>query len=48
MTLNLIFVTVIIKKRMKTIEEYLHEANIAEIYEQNKLKHSELLLRSYY
>ncbi|PKR85160.1 YrzI family small protein [Heyndrickxia camelliae] len=48
MTLNLIFITVTIKKRRKTTEEYLHEENIARIYEENKLKHSEILLRNYF
>lgn len=48
MTLNLIFVTITIKKRKKTTEEYLHEENISRIFEENKLKYSEILLRNYY
>jgi uncharacterized protein (TIGR02413 family) len=48
MTLNLIFATLTIKKRVKTIEEYMHEESISEMYEQNKLKHNDMLLRHYY
>ncbi|MBS4173619.1 YrzI family small protein [Bacillus sp. FJAT-49736] len=48
MTLNLIFVTVTIKKRRKTLEEYIYEENISKIYEEIKLKHCELLVRSNY
>lgn len=48
MILNLIFITFSIKKRAKTIEAYMHEESILEIYEQNKLKHNEMLLRHYY
>ncbi|MGE8206162.1 YrzI family small protein [Heyndrickxia sp. NPDC080065] len=46
MTLNLLFITVTIQKRNKSIKESLQEARINEILEQNKMKHSDLFFRN--
>ncbi|MBB2481754.1 MULTISPECIES: YrzI family small protein [Heyndrickxia] len=48
MTLGLILTKMNVKKRNKTISKYKREQNIAEIMEQNKLKHNEMMLRHYY
>ncbi|MEK5523600.1 MULTISPECIES: YrzI family small protein [Heyndrickxia] len=45
MTLNLIFITVTIKKRTKTIEECMNEERINKIIEQYKMKHNEIFTR---
>ncbi|QQZ10786.1 YrzI family small protein [Heyndrickxia vini] len=45
MTLNLIFITVTIKKRNKTIQECLNEERVNKIIEQNKMKHIEIFTR---
>lgn len=45
MTLNLIFITVTIKKGTKTIEECMNEERINKIIEQYKMKHTEIFTR---
>ncbi|MGV3463678.1 MAG: hypothetical protein ACO1OT_00090 [Heyndrickxia sp.] len=48
MVLNVIFTKMNIKKKNKAIKEYKQMQHIADIMEQNKLKHNELMLRHYY
>lgn len=46
MTLNLIFVTITIQKRSRSIEDYVNEERIHQIVEQNKSKYSEIFYRN--
>ncbi|WP_338754557.1 YrzI family small protein [Bacillus sp. FJAT-52991] len=41
MTINLIFVIITIKKREKTVEEYIHEQRVEEIYDEMRNKQQE-------
>ncbi|GIN85401.1 hypothetical protein J6TS2_17870 [Heyndrickxia sporothermodurans] len=46
MTLNLIFFTITIQKRSRSIEDYVNEERILQIVEQNKSKYSEIFYRN--
>ncbi|WP_158176987.1 hypothetical protein [Heyndrickxia camelliae] len=48
MILNVIFSNWSIRKKAKAIKEYKQLQHIANILEQNKLKHNEGMLRHYY
>jgi len=48
MILNLIFTKLNLKKRVKTTEQYKREQFSAEIFEQNKLRHVEMIMRQLY
>ncbi|MCM3237085.1 YrzI family small protein [Heyndrickxia oleronia] len=46
MTLNLIFVTVTIKKRKQSLEACVHEQRINQIIDENKMKYCDLFYRN--
>ncbi|MGV3465504.1 MAG: hypothetical protein ACO1OT_09455 [Heyndrickxia sp.] len=48
MILNLLFTKVNVKKKNNAIKEYKQMQHIANMMEQNKLKHIDLMLRYYY
>ncbi|WP_100331185.1 YrzI family small protein [Bacillus xiapuensis] len=45
MTINLIFATITIKRRQKTMEDYFHEQRVKEIYEELQYKQSDEIQR---
>lgn len=47
MTINLIFLTISISKRSKSIEEFVNETRIENLYEQMKNKQTSVLNRMY-
>jgi uncharacterized protein (TIGR02413 family) len=45
MTLNLLFVTVTIKLKNKTMEQYQHEENVSRLYDEYKNRQTEIGVR---
>ncbi|RLQ98141.1 YrzI family small protein [Falsibacillus albus] len=45
MTLNILFMTVTIKKRQRSFEELEHQKSVKKFYEQNRDKHHEIFSR---
>ncbi|RDI44071.1 YrzI family small protein [Falsibacillus pallidus] len=43
MTLNILFMTVTIKKRQKSLEEAVRDETVAQLYETNRDKHQTLI-----
>lgn len=45
MTLQFIFFTITIQKRMKTIEQYLHEEQVEKRFDEMKMRQMEYIYR---
>ena len=44
MTLNILFISITIKKRNRSLEEYNHELFVSKRFEENKLKQESIKL----
>ncbi|WP_409251448.1 YrzI family small protein [Bacillus sp. SCS-153A] len=44
MTLNILFISITVKKRNRSFEEYDHDQMVSKRYEENKMKHESVRL----